>query len=691
LQAVLTDFGLARPLDGDGLTRTGSFLGTYAYSSPEQIDGERARLTERSDLYSLGVTLYELLTLRRPFDGDSGSEIRKQQEQDRVVPPGRFNPHIPRDLGAIVRKSVRSDPRDRYESAQAFALDLERFLGGHAVHARPLPWHRVTWRWCGRNRIATALIATFVISSILVTWFALDARSNYDRFRNLLVGARLDALELRMRSSRFDVLEARASFARLGPDEDVETKPIRTSSAMIQDLLEEARSILAELPRMKSVLEELRMDAEPSPRTTVRSPQRPPHALIDSLQANRQHLTRLRLELEMYASSDMTPDDVSRATERIGFLEQLTQDAARTIAASDATNIPERDEQLLFDLLERDIVRIERFRDEILPDLEDRLDHAVQLRRDAEDDQQSAIWRSVAERLRTDPRFPDLDLVRQEDLVPLGPDPVTRLEEFAHSPSGTVPSRDPEGNLRLDGSSAIVFVLLPAGKQRIRFGPGQTAMREFPAFMIGKHELSRRQWITLAGRTPELELHRHTMSDLRNLSETHLDKPVNSVSWPLARLLLGKWGLEFPGSAEWEYACRAGTETVINTGRTLESLIGHENLRDIDYGGESGPDGPRGVFPIRDGYAGLAPIHALKPNGFGLHSMHGNVREWCGDADADPYRAVVNLHRILRGGGWNTTSDTGFYSDAVDWVIPSSTARDVGVRAVYRLREIAHE
>jgi tetratricopeptide (TPR) repeat protein/tRNA A-37 threonylcarbamoyl transferase component Bud32 len=160
----VTDFGLARVGDS-GLTATGDVLGTLRYMSPEQALANRALLDHRTDVYSLGATAYELLTLRSPFAESDREELLRRIALDEPRRPRRVNPTVPRDLETVVLKAMEKNPADRYGSAQELADDLRRFLGGEAVRARrPRPWQVVT-RWGRRH---TAVVAVTVAAAVVV-------------------------------------------------------------------------------------------------------------------------------------------------------------------------------------------------------------------------------------------------------------------------------------------------------------------------------------------------------------------------------------------------------------------------------------------------------------------------------------------------------------------------------------------
>lgn len=197
------DFGLARDRR-EGTTATGSVLGTPHYMSPEQARGEVARLDRRADVYSLGATLYFLLTGRTPIPGDNALEVLSHIEKVEPRPPRALEPGVPADLEAIVLKCLEKDRSARYDSARALAEDLERFLAGEPVQARRGVGYRLRRRM-RKHRLWVSLgLAALLLVGLALGQAALTRRD----------AARREQLARRF-TERVEQMEALARYASL--------------------------------------------------------------------------------------------------------------------------------------------------------------------------------------------------------------------------------------------------------------------------------------------------------------------------------------------------------------------------------------------------------------------------------------------------------------------------------------------
>lgn len=173
----ISDFGLAREVDtaDSGLTGDGVVVGSPSYMAPEQARGDLVSLSPRSDLYSLGAILYQMLTGRPPFLTDSAMSTILQVLNSDPVHPRELQPGIPVDLETICLKALQKDSAARYASCSELAADLGRFLQGEPILARPISRAERIWRWCRRNpkiAVPTALSTVLLIATAVISTLA---------------------------------------------------------------------------------------------------------------------------------------------------------------------------------------------------------------------------------------------------------------------------------------------------------------------------------------------------------------------------------------------------------------------------------------------------------------------------------------------------------------------------------------
>jgi tetratricopeptide (TPR) repeat protein len=237
----ITDFGLAKITDEDtGQTRSGVVLGTASYMAPEQAEGKSREVGTAADVYSLGAILYEMLTGRPPFVGESQLATLQQVRETEPVAPRRLNPRVPRDLETICLKCLQKQPQRRYASAGALAEDLQRFLAGEPILARPVSTSERAWKWSRRRPTTAALVIVTIVSVLaLLAGFIWHDRQLY---------VSLKATEAQREEARRESERAERNFEK-------------ACDAVDKLLAEVGQNRLAHLPHLELARRQLLKDA----------------------------------------------------------------------------------------------------------------------------------------------------------------------------------------------------------------------------------------------------------------------------------------------------------------------------------------------------------------------------------------------------------------------------------------------
>ena len=624
-EPVILDFGVARDLDSEfhTLTQSGELFGSPAYMAPEQLSGKRIKIDRRTDVYALGVTLYECLTLRRPFEAPTLEAICQAITTRDPPDPRVFNAMIPGDLKVVIETALEKDRDRRYRSAGALADELRRIREYRPIKARPPTASVRVERWIQRNPIITS----FTLTLLLVLGVALTV--------SLLLLKRMNT-EKNLKDQA--LIEARRHLI-------------------------EKEAVLGELERLADVKRVRDLDAWDDRLWPVHPDQvtgpKGMDAWIDEAETLYGRLALHETSLKHLRQKSMAGTPLTRTTgESTGEFHD----------AHDAW----RHENL--------VELVARIRD--LPPriqaVRARREQALTLERRSIQDHRAA-WDATIEAVASDPRYRNLPMTPQLGLVPLGRDPKSGLFEFSHLQSGEVCQRGPDGRLRVTAGSGVVLVLLPGGtfamgatrepppgaRITLNLDPGAAA-DEGPVqnvaidpFFLSKYEMTQGQWYRFTGRNPS-----YWVPGKRPGGQlVTLQHPVEQVSWNDGCETLRRLGLGLPTEAQWEYACRAGTTTPWSTGNTPASLTAHANLADEGSGRFFSRD-VRYEEGLRDGYVGHAPVGTYRPNSFGLHDMHGNVWEWCRDGYgpyADNAPGAVDGLRSVPGARFKVYRGGGFY------------------------------
>jgi serine/threonine protein kinase/formylglycine-generating enzyme required for sulfatase activity len=629
--AKVIDFGVAKATDRRLTVQTlytelGRVVGTPAYMSPEQTSAQGRDVDRRSDVYSLGVLLYEIIVGEPPFESLATAALeevfRKIRDEDPPAPstrwsrlsserrhalakvraeaPDRVAKRLRGELDWMVLKAMEKEPGRRYASALELAADGKRFLAGERVTAGPPDLAYRTRRFLRRNRgavLAAAAIGFALIAGIIVS----------------------TTLHLQSRANATLAEERLKQVLHLG-----DRKLLSELDAEARDSLWPVAS--RQIPSFLAWLDRARV-------------------LAARLEGHERGLASLK-------ETDLVGDGLGQEWWRETLKELVGQ--------------------------------LQRFRDSTIPTVERRLETARRVEKESLESA-APLWdeaiAAIADPAQC-PAYHGLRIAPEEGLVPLGRDPVSGLYEFAHLLTGVPPTRDSEGKLIPTDDMSLVLILVPGGTFRMgatrpvaghpEGSPNvETEVDDYcqasmtpvhdvtlDAFYISKFELTRGQWQTFTG----VPLGGPNPGGVVMPQGPFPLHPVESISWAMLRQHLRCVDLDLPTEAQWEYAARAGTSTIWWTGDSEGSLSGACNVADSSNERRFRLcNGSTFDSWLDDGFPALAPIGKYRPNAFGLHDTIGNVSELVLEPMLGYSNPVLpgtgqrqgqGLGRCLRGGSW---------------------------------------
>lgn len=669
--------------DSPLITMDGDVVGTPAYMPPEQAFGQLDQMGPASDVYAMGAILYHLLTGRIPYV-PFGARLNARAIHARVMqgPPesvAELRPRAPAELIAICEKAMARGAEDRYCDMAELATDLRAFLERRVVSAYETGLLAQLRKLVSRNRVAAVLLGAAIL---VITAVTLVSMQSLRQQRNAAAHLAEEKERERLRAS------SALDEVRLQQLQQSASACFPISIARRGELLawlQEASRLRAGLPQYDAVLREVVAE-----RVTDADPR------LEWLREKREAAA-------LAASSDTAAlleqaRAIETSVERHPF---VASDAWGSESVEDAANDDVRFWAKRIQQLCLGIRALEQPQKSLITVPLMRQYLALLGRVTEESEAARGPWAEVIDALSDLARSPEyggLVLTELPDLVPLGKNPTTGLQEFWHVASGARPERDATtGRWRHDEASGIVFVLLPStrfmmGSQRFRRDlanyddsvawPGEVTERKSRPFFVASTELTQGQWLRLAGLNPSFFAPGgKTCNGVVDLSH-----PVESVDAPWARDVLARFGLRLPFEFEWEYACRAGSEEPWWCGSQREDVLLVENL---------------GAEPDADGsVADRAPMRvaSFAANPFGLHDLGGNVHELCGDVFRWEYWAEKDRdgndlgHSFdegssevaVRGGSYSSRPEEA--RSAVRRSLPRTKPRcDVGLRAVREL------
>ena len=666
--------------DSPLVTMDGDVMGTPAYMPLEQARGELTQLGPHSDVYAVGAMLYHLLLvkhIRMPYV-PKGAQLSARAVHARVLEEApksliSYDKTLPAPLVAIVEKAMSREIARRYPDMHALAADLRAYLDGRVVAAYETGTWAETRQWVKRNKPLAASIAAGVL--VLLGGIALVLQQSNRANQNAIAAqenaevAQRNAETAERNAAEAEVAKAAAEQSAREANAEREKTAAANAILLAQAREQKLRGMIQEVARFRAqcrTTDGLDRLGKPAYQWWLDEAARLLNGVAEDSEKGiewQPGLADVRAKLaELRASDSVLPyteEDRSRDFESHPERRRLRSLEA-DIAAKKAEYEP-RLAALREVCSER---RTWRFSDsqlewwhEQLTKLEAELLWLSQMNEIAAaahvTERARSRWSEAIEGIARSPkyagqRWPSGErLTPQTGLLPLGENPVTGLWEFVHLQTGVEPQlgadgrvlRDAEGRLSLTPETGMVMVLLPGGRVPRADSKDQEQEDWIPTvelspFFLSKYELTAEQWDRVSLR--------RGMHDTDGKSLT----PANKISWDDISAMwpseLGWCG--FPSETQWEYGCRAGTATTWWTGNDAKSLVGAANVRHD-----------------KKTSTNIQPVNTLRANGFGLHDVHGNVWEWCGDtngADAVPRvgdglrddGVESSVNRVLRGG-----------------------------------------
>jgi formylglycine-generating enzyme required for sulfatase activity len=675
--ARLLDYGLAKEV-GLTLTLTREAVGTPLYMSPEQLFSSH-RVSPRSDIYSLGMTLYACVTLARPFELSQPEKLFEHLMHDDPPRAATLNKTVPRDVDTIIRKATAKDARDRYETAEAMAQDLAAFLEDRPIKARPPGILRTAVRFAKRHAGGVTLV---VALATIGASFAAKSSADEDAAADAEVQARAQ----RQSAATADLKRADELFVKAGmvfdlaslakaedPDGDrwlTLFNEGHVAEAQANELLAKGKGVMPSvMPSVPPGLDRHAVLAR------VARNDRTALGQLVSLRAEASAAVRRLPDLESLSAWFATASgNRDSAVQRLK--QTVAPDRSGTLDNALATEEQRRYAELVAELGEgsvrREIGRLDEpggspvsVLDTLLAEIRAKVETTRALGSDdARLDAALTSLRSAARVAVSLPRGNETSFATQVSLFELGADHAPHARAAATGAPGEV-LEAPAGDLLVSVNNGASDLRFPIRTPRPRWGAANNVLRvelplsprDVPAdmvlvldladehpFLVDREEVSVAKYAEFCARSG------HALPDPA-LSARNPDAPVTGIDWRDARAYAAWARRRLPTREEWSRAAFG-----FGQGDWARA-----NLRGID-----------------DGYLWASPVNVGPLAGCGARNLVGNVAEWldCED-DAYPFREAA-------GGGW-ADAPTADLRALVARYAPTARGADVGFRCVRRL------
>jgi serine/threonine protein kinase/formylglycine-generating enzyme required for sulfatase activity len=576
----IVDFGLAKATDphqfhSSQQTRSGEFLGTIDYMSPEQTGLEVGEVDTQTDIFSLGSVLYELLTGSLPHStaGKGMLEAFHQIREQSPPSPSQLEPNLDSDIDTVVLKCLEKEQAQRYSSASALATDLRRYLGHEPILARPPNLLYQLRKLARRNRLAFTSTAAVLLALVAGTLLA-------------LAGLREAQAQAKIAKESLESFELAANFSKIASLEELQLGlwPARPHILpAIHSWLDEAAGLIESKPRVEESLSRLRIKAHQNPKPKGQAGSK------ESLEFANPADAWLYYRLLDY-QKDLT---ILKATRIPAVLSR--RESARGMQKRTVVDFQDEWDEAVFDISESSLYQglSISFQTGLVP---------------LGIDPESGLWEfwhvETGERPQRDPDNGALVMTRDSGIV-LILIPGGTFWMGSQKKDSKDPNYDPES--WEDERPTHECTVVP--------------------FFLSKYEMTQGQWFRLTGHNPAAWQGRNFLHD--NSRPGGFSHPVEQVSWAECSEVLPRYDLQLPTETQWEYAARGGTQSPWWTGKSRESLRGNVNIADQSQNRKL----PTSIFEdwLDDGYAVHAAVGSLPANPFGLHEVLGNVWEWCMD------------------------------------------------------------